>query len=174
MSQITATGCQNAPTRFFPSGQINARLAPDGGVDLTEQGRGDVDHRHTPVVDRGREASHVGHHSPAHADNEVCSGQPEFGEGPAKILDGAEGFRLFALADEKNPLLQPRLHVHPHGPLGDDGGLPGTGRQKRAQLVPGAPADQDEVRPFSKLYCDLPHGGFLMVTRFRGPGSKRR
>ncbi len=36
-SQITPDGCQNAPTRFLPSGQVDGGLAADGRIDHPEQ-----------------------------------------------------------------------------------------------------------------------------------------
>ena len=63
------SGCQNAPTRFLPSGQVHAGLAADRCVDHAEQRGGDVHHRRA-TVPRGRgEAGDVGDHAAADADH---------------------------------------------------------------------------------------------------------
>ena len=158
MSQITATGCQKAPTRFLPSGKLTPVLPPMAASTWASKRGGDMGHCHSAVVDGGGKPGHVRHHSPAHANDQVRSRQAEAGKTTAQVLDGAHGLGLFALADEERALLRPGLHLHAHRLLGNDGSSRGSWRHHLAQAVPCAVADQHRVRPVPQVHGYLAHG----------------
>ena len=99
VSQITPHGCQNAPTRFLPSGRLTAGLAADGGVDHRQQRRRHVDHGDAAMPHGGGESGDVGDHPPADGDDDVVASQADAGERSGHVLDGHQRLALLAGAD---------------------------------------------------------------------------
>ena len=67
VSHSTAAGCQNAPTRFLPSGRLTPVLPPIAASTWAEQRGGHVHVGDAAVVAGGGEAGHVGDHPAADA-----------------------------------------------------------------------------------------------------------
>ncbi len=60
------------PHQVLALGQVDARLAADGCVDLGQQGCGHVGHGYAPVVAGCGESGHVGNHSPSDANDQIA------------------------------------------------------------------------------------------------------
>ena len=123
--------------QVFPLGQIDTGLPTDRGVHLGEQRRRDVSDRYAPVVDGGRKPGHIGHHSPTHTHDDVCSCQAELGKAAAELLDGAHGLGFFALVDEERTLLHASVDLDAHARLRDDRGSRGAARYHRREACAG-------------------------------------
>ncbi len=80
------------------------------------------------VVDGGREPGDIGHHSPTHTHDDVCSCQAELRKAAAELLDGAHGLGFFAIVNDERALLHAGVDVHAHARLGDDRGSRGAAR----------------------------------------------
>ena len=97
VSQITAEGCQNAPTRFLPSGRFT-RSFRRCGIDLAEKGGR---HRHEPdasVVHRGDEPADIGHDTAPDGDDRVGPSEPALRAG-AHVLHDRERLGRFAIRE---------------------------------------------------------------------------
>ena len=101
-SHTTPHGCQNAPTRFLPSGQVDAGLAADRRVDHPEQRGGDVHDGDAAVVAGGGEPGDVGDHAAADTDHDVVAGEAHAGEAAAQLADRLERLVLLAVRRSRN------------------------------------------------------------------------
>ena len=109
------------------------------------------------VVDGRREPGDIGHHSPTHTHDDVCSCEAELRKAAAELLDGAHGLSFFAIVNDERVLLRAGVDVHAHARLGDDRGSRGAARDHAAQPVPGTRSHEHGVRPFSQVYRQLSH-----------------
>ena len=137
------------PDEVLALGEVHARLAPDGGVDLREQRRRHLHDRNASVVHGGRESRHVADDTAAEREDDVVAQQAPGREVPAEAFDGGERLRRLAVTDEEQLGVR-RAGAHCAGMvLGDrglahDGDAPPTGEQ-RAELAERARADDDVV-----------------------------
>ena len=140
-------GLPERPHEVLAFGQVDARLAPDGGVDLCQQGSGHVYDGHAPVIGGRREAGYVGDHPAAHTDDDVAPGEPPPGEGATEALHGRHRLGILAVADVEDLLLQARVHGVADARLGHDRGPSGPARQDLGEVGGCIGADEDRVGP---------------------------
>ena len=146
------------PHQVLALGQVDARLAPDGGVDHAQEGGGHVHHRHPPVVDGGGEAGGVGDHAPAHGHHHVGPGEAPPGEGPAQLLHALHALGVLARVEEEGALLDAGVDREVGALLGHDGGPGRAGGDHLAQPVAGAGAHEHVVGPLAQVDGDGDHG----------------
>ena len=79
--------------------QIHARLAADRTVDLCDDGRGDLDERDTPLVDRGDETGEIADHPATQGNDERTPIESGTGHTVEQGFGRGEAFRRFPGAD---------------------------------------------------------------------------
>lgn len=74
-------GLMESAQKVFPFSDVYACFPADGGVDLSDDGGGDLDERYAPVEDGGDEAGEITDDSSTEGDDEAVS-----------IMSGADHF----------------------------------------------------------------------------------
>lgn len=133
MSHSTAAGCQNAPTRFLPSGRLAPVLPPIAASIWPNRVVGTCTTA-TPVVDGGGEAGQVGHHF-ADRHHHVVAGEPPGGPVTAQVLDGAQVLGLLTGGEREHPAVDAGVDRQVDAGLRHDGRPLGPGREHLEQAV---------------------------------------
>ena len=164
-------GCQNAPTRFLPSGRFTPVFPPMAASTCPRQRRGDVHVRRPPVVRGGREPGHVGDDAAPDGHHHVGPGEAYPGEAAAQFLH--RGQRLGRLPFGHGPDLEGQAGIEVGQPtrriddrLGDHEGLFRRRGHEAGQLVADPPPDENGIGTGPEVDRDLPHQG-----RTRAPSS---
>jgi hypothetical protein len=79
--------------------EVDGGLAPDGGVDLAEQRRRDLQDGDAPVPGGGGEPGEVADHAAAEADDEVLAGERRLGARLPQLAEHAGGLGRLAVGD---------------------------------------------------------------------------
>ena len=90
-SMRTNRGCQNAPHRFFPLGQVDRRFAANGGINLREQGGRNLDIVNPTHINSGRKTSHIARDAPTERDDQIAARKGVAGQEGEHIADAAQG-----------------------------------------------------------------------------------
>ena len=160
-------------------GEVDAGLAAVGGVDLGDEGRRDLDHRHPALVGVGAEAGQVADHAAAEGDEVVLPGHPGAGQLAQHRL--GSGHRLRALAgvdlDPAGERLEPVGVERADDRVGDAEAPAG---QRPPAGLEQAPPDVDRVGAGGAFGPDQPRPGRELGqgrdrgNRRRGPARRRR
>ena len=135
-------GLVEGAEEVFAAGEIDAGFATNGGVDLGEEGGGDLDDRNAPHEDRREETAHVATDAAAEGDDDAgpvgATGEHLVGEG----FDDAEALIGFAagIVEHLETVQLGGVELMDVGG-GNDENLAGLGGQKFADLRANAVLD---------------------------------
>lgn len=141
-----------AADEVFAGDEVDAGFATDGGVDLAEEGGGDLEDGHAAEEDGGEEAGDVGDDTAAEADDEAGTvgavGHHLFGEG----FDFGEALAVFAAGEEEDVvgvggegLSEDGAVVIPHVAGGDDEEAAEFGGEKLGETAEAMAFDEGFV-----------------------------
>ena len=103
-------------------GQVHTRLAPDGGVDLSQQRRRDMDDGYATVVAGRGEPRDIGDHASPDGDDDIGACEAPLREPAAQRLDRRERLGFFTLADEEDTVFDAGVHLVRNAALRHDRG----------------------------------------------------
>jgi len=83
-------------------GEVDAGLAADGAINLSDERGGDVDEGDAAQVAGGDKAGDVADHSAADGDEKGAAVGAGADQSAGERFDGAEGFRAFAVVEEED------------------------------------------------------------------------
>ncbi len=106
------TGQWKAPIRFFPSGQVDRRLAADRRVDLADERRRDGDPVDPAEIRRGGEAGGVGRAAAAERDEGAAALEPQRVPERFQRLDALRLLARRELVARTRPRAERELGVH--------------------------------------------------------------
>ena len=110
-------------------GQVDTGLAPDGRIDLRQQGRRDVNDRHAAVVARGGKPADVGNDTSADRDDDIATGETPLREAATQALDRRQRLGFFTFVDEEDAVFDTRIDLVRNAALRNDRRTRHTARQ---------------------------------------------
>ena len=99
VSMMTARGLVEGADHVLAEGVIDAGLAADGGIDLGQQGGGDLDEGDAALVAGGGKAGHVAHHATAQGDEGAIPAEAVTQQAVEDAVPDLQGFVLLAIRE---------------------------------------------------------------------------